>query len=41
MCDLAEYYIVVLKHLLLYVKLLRLIKIIYKPNSFIEKAIDL
>ena len=40
MCDPAEHYIIGLKYLLRYIRLLRLTKIIYKPNSSTENAID-
>ena len=41
MCDLVEHYIINLKHLFRYIKLLRLTKIIYKPNSSTKNAINL
>ena len=41
MYDPAEHYITGLKHLLRYIKLLRLTKITYKPNSFTKNAINL
>ena len=40
MCDSAKHYIAGLKHLLRYIKLSRLTKIIYKPNNSTGKAID-